>query len=279
VTALLLGGACLGAFIVWEKRHPAPMLPLELFESRDFTGANMLTLLLYAALGGGLFFFPLNLIQVQGYSAAAAGAALLPSVLCMFLLSRWAGGLVERHGAKRPLVLGPLIAGCGFLLFAVPGVGGSYWTTFFPPVLVLGLGMAVSVAPLTTTVMSSVRPDAAGMASGVNNAVSRVAALLAVALFGIVMTAAFNRQLDQRLAAASVPAEAQRAIPAQRAKLAAIETPPGIDPRVRGALEHAVKASFVHGFRCVMVLSALLALAAAAVAWRMIDGKARPHPG
>jgi EmrB/QacA subfamily drug resistance transporter len=279
VTALVLGGACLCAFIAWEKRHPAPMLPLTLFRSRNFTGANALTFLLYAALGGGLFFFPLDLIQVQDYSAAAAGAALLPFVLCMFLLSRWAGGLVERHGAKRPLVLGPLIAACGFLLFAVPGVGGSYWTTFFPGVLVLGLGMAVSVAPLTTTVMSSVRPDAAGTASGVNNAVSRVAALLAVALLGIVMTAAFNRELTERLAAVSVPAGTQRAIAAQRAKLAAIEIPPGTDPRMRSALELAVKASFVHGFRCVMVLSALLALAAAVIAWRMIGGRARPHPG
>src|SRR5215470_13783841 len=161
--------------------------------------AGVVALFLYAALGGAMFFLPLNLIQVQGYSATAAGAALLPFILLFSFLSRWAGGLVERWGPKKPLFVGPLIVGLAFVLLALPGQGGNYWTTFFPGIVMLGLGMATSAAPLTTVVMTSVNADRAGIASGVNNAVARMAALLAIAVFGVVMLNAFNRALDRRL--------------------------------------------------------------------------------
>jgi len=267
VTALVLGAPALAAFVVVEMRHPAPMMPLQLFRSSAFTGANLLTLLLYAALGGSLFFLPLNLIQVHGYSTTAAGAALLPLVVLLASLSRWSGGLIDRYGANVPLVLGPVLAACGFALFAVPGVGGSYWVTFFPALVVLGLGMAITVAPLTTTVMNSVSTSHAGAASGINNAASRIAGVLAVAVFGVVMVPIFNHSLHDRLRNLDIAPAVIAAVESQRSKLAAIELPAHIDARSRAAAERAIGEAFVTGFRWIMLVSSLLALAGAASAW------------
>ena len=273
LTAFGLGVAALVSFVLVEKRLSSPMVPLELFSSRTFSGANLLTLFLYTAFGGALFFLPFNLIQVQGYSATAAGAAFLPTVLLLSLLSRFSGGLVARVGAKLPLVVGPVVVAGGLLLLTLPGVGGSYWTTFFPGLVVLGLGMAISVAPLTTAVMSAVADHYAGTASGVNNAVSRVAGLLAVALLGIVMVLVFNNALDGRLEPLNLTPQVQETLLAERGDLAGMSVPEGVSPELKTGLETAIDQSFVAGFRIIMLVTAALAVAGALTSWLMIDGK------
>jgi MFS family permease len=270
VFVLIAAGVLLIVFLFVEARISQPMLPLTLFRIRIFAGANLLTFLLYAALGGTLFFLPLNLIQIQHYPATAAGAALLPFILIISLLSRWSGGLVVRYGAKLPLIVGPLIAASGYLLFMRAGVGGSYWTNFFPPILILGLGMAVSVAPLTTTVMNSVAQNRAGLASGVNNAVARTAGLLAIAVLGIVMLHVFNDRLDQRLAEMKLPASVSQSLQSERAKLADMMVPKDQYPATQQMIRRAIDEAFLSGFRTVMAIGAALAVASAATSLTLI---------
>jgi EmrB/QacA subfamily drug resistance transporter len=273
---LLIGGVCLLVFSFVEARVAAPMVPLELFQSRSFSGANLLTLFLYAAVGIFFFLFPLDLIQVQGYSATATGAAALPSILLLFLLSRWSGGLVARYGSRLPLTVGPLITAAGFVLFAIPAVGGSYWSTFFPAFVVLGFGMAVSVAPLTTVVMSAVDQDRAGTASGINNAVARVAGLLAIAVLGIVMVKAFSTRLDHDLASFPIPSEVIKNLESNRVKLAALEIPAGLNSNISAEIKVSISQAFVYGFRLVMLICAGLSIVSAGQAWLLIEGKPNP---
>jgi EmrB/QacA subfamily drug resistance transporter len=279
VIAIAGGFVALAVFVFVEARSKSPMLPLDLFRSRNFSGTNLLTLLLYFSLGGGLFFLTLNLIQVQEFSATAAGAALLPFVMLMFVLSRWSGGLIERFGPRPPLVVGPFLAGVGYALMAVPGTDAGYWSGFFPGVLVLGLGMAISVAPLTTTVMSSVDESQAGVASGINNAVSRAAGLLAVAVLGVVMLQVFGGELKQRLNAIDLPETARSAIYDQRIKLAGlnvdevVKANSGGTANVSRQVRQAIKESFVRGFRVVMLISAVMALAGSITSFFVIENK------
>jgi EmrB/QacA subfamily drug resistance transporter len=268
IGSLIAGIVGLALFVFVEHREQNPMIPLQLFASASFTMTNLLTLLLYGALGVVFFILPLLLIQVQGYSATAAGAAFLPFPIIMFALSRWSGGLVGRVGPRLPLTIGPLVAAAGFALFARVGITGSYWSTIFPAVVVLGLGMAITVAPLTTTVMTAVPSDHAGVASGVNNSVARVAGLLAIAAFGVVLTHSFNGSIQPKLAQGGLSDETRARIEKELPKMAGADLRNvGLDQQRQVSIEDDVRTSFLRGFKIVMleaagitVLSALAGL-------------------
>jgi EmrB/QacA subfamily drug resistance transporter len=278
VGSFIIGAASLVTFVVVEAHVTSPMVPLAVFRSRSFSGTNLVTLLLYAATGIFFFLFPLNLIQVEEYSPTAAGTAILPLILLMFLLSRWAGGLVARYGARGPLILGPLVAAGGFALFAVSSVGDSYWKSFFPALVILGSGMTFTVSPLTTVVMDSVEKDRVGTASGINNAVARVAALLAIAVLGIVMVKAFSFHLNRSLAGRSLPPYIVQELEANEIQLAGLQLPVGVDPTATVVIKESVREAFVYGFRIVMLICSGLSLASAAVACLLIpQGHSRPR--
>ena len=272
VLGSLVGGVAVLILMLWSEAHAAsPMLPLALFRSSTFSGANALTLLLYFALGGEMFFLPFDLIDIQGYSATSAGAAFLPFSLAMAGLSRWSGGLNERYGARVLLIVGPIIVAIGLLLFALPTMGGSYWSTVFPAMTVWGLGMALSVAPLTTTIMRAAGDRYAGAASGINNATARIAGMLAVALMGVVAVGVFRATLDARLDHLQTPVSIRQALQTEVQKLSEAQLPPDVDAATRQTLQSALNASFVASFRVITLIAAAAALLSAACAWLTID--------
>jgi hypothetical protein len=266
--SLAVGAVCLVLLIVVDRRVLNPMVPFHLFRSRTFALANILTLLLYGALGIVLFLLPLDLIQVRHYSATEAGAALVPFAVMMFALSRWAGGLVARVGPRLPLTVGPAITAIGIALLTRGTNGGSYWSSIFPAVCLLGLGMTVTVAPLTTTVMGAVEKAHAGVASGINNTVARVAGLLAIAVFGVLLSQRFHDEVKPRLGQLGLSAVARAQIDSELPKMAGADLKSvAVDDRDRAMVQTAIDDAFVSGFRLVVFGAAVLALAAAAFGW------------
>jgi EmrB/QacA subfamily drug resistance transporter len=274
VAALIVGAMALAAFLVVEGRGREPMMPLSLFRSRNFSAANAFTLLLYFALVGTLFFLPFDLIWVHGYSATVAGAAIVPTFVLMAFLSRYSGGLTDRYGARLPLVLGPTIAAVGFALFAVPGAqSGSYWNTFFPAAVVLGVGLSIVVPALTTVALNSVDARHEGLASAINNAFSQTAGLLAIAVLGVIMFISFDGSLDARLAALNLPPEVRQQLEQEKVKLGGAQAPEGLDAAQSAKVERAIEEAFVSGYRVVMLVAVATALASAVSAALLIEGK------
>lgn len=265
--SLVFGMLVLAGFLLIESRSRAPMIPLSLFDDRVFAGTNLLTLFLYSALSGALYFVPFNMIQVQRYSPTAAGAVLVPTTVLVFILSQRAEGLMKRCGAAPLLAIGPAVVAVGFALFARPFIGGSYWTTYFPAAAILGVGLGLTVAPLTTSVMNAVPAANVGVASGVNNAVARTAGVLGLAVTAVIAAHVFGPALDTRVAALHLPAAVARDLARQHIDLAAATVPRGLDPARAQLVAHAIGASFVESFRVVMLTAAGLAVASGIVGW------------
>jgi EmrB/QacA subfamily drug resistance transporter len=263
VVSLAAGTLLLVAFVFEERRSPAPMMPLALFSSRTFSGVNMLTLLLYAALGGAFFFLPFLFIQVHGYSATLAGAAFLPFTFIMAVMSRWSGGLIDRFGARLPLIIGPAIAATGFALLALLSNAHAFGLMVVP-LIVLGVGMAVTVAPLTTTVINAVPERQIGVASGINNAVASLASLLAVAIFGAVALGAHNAGLDRRLSVQAMSVDTRQAVSDAHGKFVIeVSALQGDD---RDTAKVIIRQSLRRSIALVMWLAASLAFSAAVCA-------------
>jgi EmrB/QacA subfamily drug resistance transporter len=279
IASLAVGVAALAGFIIVEARSNQPMIPLSLFSSRTFSGTNLLTLALYGALSVGMFFLSLNLVQAQGYSMALAGFAFTPFALVLTALSRWAGGLVDKSGPRLPLVIGPAIAGAAFFTMAWAGLtpGPSrYWVSFFPGVVLLGVGMGITVAPLTTAVMSSVSSHLSGTASGINNAVSRTAGVLAVAVVGALALVLFARGLDSRASASGLSAPVRQALSLEAGRLGAAAVPQAAAPTEAAAVRTAIQLAFVDTFKVVMLVCAVLAWIGAALAGLLVERTLRP---
>lgn len=244
LAGLVVGAALLVAFVWAEARQSHPMMPLGLFSSSVFSGINLLTLLLYFALGGAMFFLPFDLIRVHGWSATEAGAAMLPFAAVMGLFSGFAGRVADRFGARLSLSVGPALAGIGLALLAVPAPGAGYVDGPLAGMTVLAIGMTLAVGPLTATVMGAVKAGHTGVASGVNNAVARVASLLAVAFLGLVLSAVFAGVSN---------------LPDARAQLAQVMSGGEITPVARDAFHAAFRAVILTCAGCA-VLAGLIGL-------------------
>jgi EmrB/QacA subfamily drug resistance transporter len=280
IAALALGLCASFAFVLLERSRESPMLPLKLFASRSFSGANVLTLLLYGGLSAATFFLSLDLVQAQGYTKTQAGLAFLPFALLLTLLSRWAGALADRSGPRLFLTLGPGLVGFGFLVLALPGITrgpSAYWTSFFPGIVLFGIGMGLTVAPLTSTVMGAHPPRFSGAASGVNNAVSRGAGALAVAILGSLALFGFASALGSSATDLGLDAHARAALMAGARDLGATLPPPGLAADAEAAVKAAIASSFASAFRIVLVCCAALAFGSSLVAALTI-GRPAPRP-
>lgn len=273
IGSIIAGVILLVLFVVSQRRLQQPLVPLGLFASRSFSGVNIMTLVLYSALSASMFLFPFNLIQVRGYGATEAAAAYIPFVLIMAVFSPLTGRLVDQYGARMLLTIGPTITAVGFALYALPGPEGSYWTTYFPAIVIQSIGMVLTVTPLTTTVMAAVPDSQMGLASGINNVASRAAGLIAIALFGLIFLQFSNYAFQQELI--TLPIADVSGLTMQFGRIDG-ELPIGDTGQ---AIQAAADRAFLDAFGMLHLAFACMALASAAIAWFSIEKKVVSNAG
>jgi EmrB/QacA subfamily drug resistance transporter len=279
--SLALGLLLLIAFVFIEKNSPHPMMPLQLFANPTFSGANLLTFFLYAGLGAGMLFLSLNLVQVQGYSQLQSGLTFLPFTVLMVLLARLAGSLADKIGPRWLLITGPAIAGCGLLILSFIGQTNgpsAYYTTFFPGIVVLGLGMACTVAPLTATVMGAVSEHFSGTASGINNALSRISGVFANAIFGAMAVLFFSGSLQDGLASLALNNSTKQEVMQQVPELGNAAVPPSLNAREKEKIRALYHSSFIAAYSRIMRIAGMLGFAAALMSCFFIRSSAVKKP-
>jgi len=260
--SLIGGGIMLIGFVWHESKSHKAMMPTSLFKSSLFSSTNLITLLIYGALGGFLFFFPLNLIQVQGFSSEIAGLTMLPFGLLIAFMSKWSGSWCDKIGPRPLLIIGPAITAVGFYLFSIPSLTSSpsdFWSSFFPAIVLLGVGMGTTVAPLTTAVMGSVPQKRTGTASGVNNTIARTAGVLAIAIMGALGLLTFESSLKERIKPIELNIEAQDQLKREIPKLAEAAPPQSATPKQQKQITSAIKFAFIDSFKQSALIASILA--------------------
>lgn len=278
IATLFVGTACLAMFILVEMRSESPMLPLGLFRSRPFTGGNLITLFLYGSLSVSIFFLPLNMVQIQGYSPTVAGLTFLPFAVLLALLSRWAGGMADRIGSRPLLIVGTLITAGGLLEISSIGVTAGpsdFWASFFPGILLFGIGMGITVTPLTTTVMGALDSSYAGTASGINNAVSRTAGVFTTAIIGSVALMVFTGALQGYTDKLAISPNVREDVLAESEKLGDATVPASVPEQMNGAVNKAFRTSFIDAFRMVTYISTGMVLVSTMIAVVVLEPRRR----
>lgn len=276
IISLVVGLVSLVAFVIVEKRVAEPMIPLSLFKNKTFSGVNLLSFFLYAGMGAMMLFLSLNIIQIQGYSQLQAGLTFLPFSFVMVIAARKMGSLTSKYGARRYLIIGPTMTGLGMVFLSLIGktAGPSeYWTTYFPPFVLFAVGIAITVVPLTTAVMSSVEDSKSGIASGINNSVTRISGTFMNAILGAVVIILFSNYVMEGLNSISLSDVERSSVLEEVIKLGEATSPSSLSKDLQDKVNVIYQSSFILVYKWVGLLSAGLAFLSAGIAFFMVESK------